>query len=129
MHLWEAKHPYYAQEGNYFDNGCHERYARWEDFFEEEGDANINMNLVYRFDWKILTADDVDEGANFDFDQLCLYFVEQRRARLRSVEIRIERKDRERVEPLVLKYLRPRLQRLLEIWSPLSGVFPSAEEA
>ncbi len=121
--LWDAKHPYYAQEGDYF-----ERYARWEDFFEEEGDANINMNLVYRFDWKVLTADDLDEGANFDFDQLCLYFVEQRRARLRSVEIRIERKDRERVEPLVAEYLRPRLQRLLEIWSPLSGVFPSAAE-
>lgn len=50
-HLWEIDHPYYCNEGNYFSVGCGEHYNRWQDFIDEQGDNDLDMNLVFRFDW------------------------------------------------------------------------------
>lgn len=49
-HLWEVDHPYYCSEGNYFERGCHAAYSRWQDFIAEQGDCDLDMNLVFRFD-------------------------------------------------------------------------------
>ena len=52
-HLWEIKHPYYCNEGNYFAReSCCTEYGSWADFMEEGGDSDFDMNLVFRWDWR-----------------------------------------------------------------------------
>jgi NTP pyrophosphatase (non-canonical NTP hydrolase) len=43
-HLWEVKHPYYATEGNYFDNDCHVDFDSWADF-KEEGSLDADRDM------------------------------------------------------------------------------------
>jgi hypothetical protein len=106
--LWEAKHPYAACEGNYFSSECHSHHETWAEFLEEEGNSDLDMNLVYRWDWRV--ADEVEPG-----DVLELYFIGQRKAVARSVYVNVKKSD----EPAVRAWLQPRLQRLLELWAPM----------
>lgn len=116
-HLWESNHPYYSTEGNYFSNDCHARYESWHDFYDDQGNDDIDLNLVYRWDWR--------EGEDWEIPQgkarLMLYFVGQRKALHRSAEIEVSRGDEEQI----LAYLRPRFARLIENWLPI--LLPAAE--
>jgi hypothetical protein len=49
-HLWEVDHSYYCSDQNYFSADCHQEFECWADFLEEESDADLDMNLVFRFD-------------------------------------------------------------------------------
>ena len=51
-HLWEVDHPFYCNEGNYYADGCGSECASWADFIASMGDADLDMNLLFRFDWK-----------------------------------------------------------------------------
>ena len=51
-HLWEVEHPYYCNEGNYYQNGCGQEYSTFAEFMESEGDSDIDYNLLFRWDWK-----------------------------------------------------------------------------
>ena len=118
-HLWEVKHPYYANEGNYYSNECHAPYKSWAEFIEAEGDADIDYNLVYRWDWR--EGEDWGAGAytgddNYRNGLLFVFFIGQRKALARSAEVQVCRAD----EPAVIEYLKPRLARLMEIWEPLA---------
>ena len=112
LHLWEVEHPYYAAEGNYALKDCHETYESWASFAEAEGDADLDYNLVYRWDW-----DAADESDPEDADTLKIYFMGQRKALCRSVDVGVTKADEEAVRA----YLMPRWKRLQELWAPLSG--------
>ena len=43
-------HDYYASDSNYYSNDATGHYNTWADFYEEFKDADIDMNLVYRWD-------------------------------------------------------------------------------
>lgn len=111
-HLWEVEHPYYAAEGNYFDGNCHQEYRGWLSFLAAEGDADIDMNLVYRWDWD-------KDGATLG--TLKLFFIGQRKAIARSVAVTVTDEE----EPAVRAWLEPRLRRLMELWAPME--VPPAE--
>lgn len=117
--LWTFKHPYYAQEGNYFSKDCHQTYESFDAFLEAEGDVNIDYNLLYRWDWHRRDIDPEYEDAGDKRDEILFFFIGQRKAIARSVSVRVEPADRDRVEPLMREYLEPRLKRLLELWAPL----------
>lgn len=123
-HLWEAEHPYYAAEGNYYASGHHAVFDSVESFIADEGPADIDMNLVYRWDWQPFDREPEDPA---EYDTLSIYFIGQRKAKARSAEVRIDPKDRERVEPMVRAYLAPRLARLLEIWAPMVPLLDAKE--
>lgn len=109
-HLWEVDHPYYCASGNFYAprRDCFERYESWASFFAEEGDADLDQNLVFRFDW--LKEDPATEKG-----VLSLFIVGQSKALLRSVEIDVTDAD----EPAVIAYLTPRLELLARLWAPL----------
>ena len=113
LRLWEVKHPYYAEEGNYAMKDCHVEYGSWADFVEEEGDSDLDYNLVYRWDWRLPDADDEEPC-----EVLKIYFMGQRKALCRSVEVAVTKADEEAVRA----YLLPRWEKLRELWAPLSGV-------
>ncbi|MBB6306284.1 hypothetical protein [Xanthobacter tagetidis] len=128
-HLWEVEHPYYCNEGNYYAPGNDQpnaEYKTFSAFLAGEGDADMDMNLLFRFDWS------EDDGMAFNGDpyyrngKLLLFWMGQRKGLYRWTEIEVCRAD----EPAVIEFLRPRLAHLLRLWEPLTPTpeAPNAED-
>lgn len=121
IHLW-AKHRYYCADGCYFAkrSECHIDYETWEDFIAEQGDADWDYNLLYRFDW--MAKDEEKESYEpVDLDTrdgvLKLYFMGQRKAYPRSVHVQVCAGDEDKVRA----YITPRFEFLKSLWAPLEG--------
>ncbi|MBC8425105.1 hypothetical protein H8E07_13360 [bacterium] len=103
-----SEHPYYCTDGYYFARGeqCHREWASWSDFIEAFGDADIDMNLVWRWDWNKPDEDDPRP------ETLDLFMMHQRKALPFSHSIRVEPED----EPAVRAYLEKHWATLNEMW-------------
>lgn len=119
--LWEAKHPYYCNEGNYYANGNNQpcaKYPSWADFVSSEGDADLDYNLLFRWDWE----EGDGEESNFTGDiyyrngRLLLFWMGQRKGLYRWSEVSVCRAD----EDAVRAWLRPRFDHLLSLWAPIA---------
>jgi len=130
-HLWEVRHPYYCNEGNYYAPGCDqptETYKTFSEFLAEEGDTDADMNLLFRFDWR--EGGDWGHGAAFNGDLyyrngvLLLFWMLQRKGLYWWTKVEVCRAD----EPSVIEFLRPRLAHLLRLWEPLTHA-PEAPDA
>lgn len=119
MKLWEADHPYYMTEGNYFSNDCHTEWASLGLFLEVFGNADIDRNLVFRWDWREGKDWDLPEYNGSDADRafdLMLQMIQQRKASLVSHRIKVCRND----EPAARAYLEKHAERNSENWEPIS---------
>lgn len=121
-HLWEVDHAYYCNQGNYYAPGSDQpvaRYKSWAEFEEERGDGDLDMNLVFRWDWN--EGEDHDLAA-FNGDiyyrngQLLLYYMGQRKGLYRWVEIEVCRADEDQVRA----WLQVRFDYLMHLWAPLA---------
>jgi hypothetical protein len=116
-HLWEVDHPYYCNEGNHFARESVEStYRSWAAFLSEEGDCDMDYNLLFRWDW---TEDDDRPHTGDDYyrnGQLKLFWMGQRKGLYRYSIVEVCRAD----EPAVIEWLRPRLAHLLSLWEPLA---------
>jgi hypothetical protein len=110
--LWEVEHPYYCSPQSYTENGTDESFDSWREFFDEYGDSDFDMNLVFRFDWK---SADPDDGR--DTDVLEVFFMQQRRGRFVPVTIAVSRDD----EPAARAWLRERYDHLKRLWTPFEA--------
>lgn len=112
-HLWEIDHPYYMTEGCYYSNECHSEHETWEDFFAEMGDADIDYNLVIRWDWRM----GEDWGVEGKEGELLIQTFQQRKARpwshcITGIKFTDEQK--------VIEYLKPHWERLKQNWEGIS---------
>lgn len=123
--LWDQGHAYYCAESNFYARGDQQPFQAYKslaDFLAEEGDADLDWNLVFRWDWK--EEDDDDGGSSYNGDpnyrngKLLLFIMNQRKGLYRWVSVEVCRAD----EPAVIEYLRPRWEHLQKLWAPLSGV-------
>lgn len=105
-HLWEYDHPYYCSEGHYA-----EEFSSWEAFLDEMGDSDMDLNLLFRWDW---IHDDEDGAEN---DTLFLFFMQQRKGKF--VVIRVAMQDTD--EDSVKTFLQARWAHLTELWMPFGG--------
>lgn len=114
--LWEIDHPYCAMQGNYFSNDYHVEYASWAEFIEEQGGSDLDMNLVYRWDWQVPDPDDYEiPGETMRAETLDLFYVGQRKALHRSVSVEVQRED----EPAIREWLTVRAEHMRRVWEPL----------
>lgn len=118
QHLWEVKHSYYCNEGNYYSNDCGTEYRSFADFLEEMGAADKDYNLLFRWDW--VENDDEDAPAwngdvNYRNGVLKLFYMQQRKGRYTYCTVEVCRAD----EPVVIEFLKPHRDYLLSLWSPL----------
>ncbi|MFE0088818.1 hypothetical protein [Streptomyces sp. NPDC059016] len=120
-HLWEIDHPYYANEGNYYEAGHHNLVSSWDEFTTTTWfDGDRDLNLLYRWDWR-KPGHHEWTGA----ETLLLFFMLQRKAICCSVEIRVTEAD----EPRVRWFLEDCAQTMRAIWEPIAVSPPGAEEA
>ncbi|MFY7925850.1 MAG: hypothetical protein ACOVN5_08560 [Aquidulcibacter sp.] len=118
-HLWEIKHPYYISEAP----DAHQYWKTWGEFIADEADADMDYNLVYRFDWLEGSGWDLGDYNGDDYyrhAELWIGFVSQRKAFCRTACIAVCRAD----EHAIIEYLKPRLAHLLELWVPLEPETP-----
>lgn len=125
-HLWEVGHPYYCNESNYYAPGNDQPFARYKsfaDFMAEEGDSDMDYNLLFRFDWTEECYDEEGEerppfngDVNYRNGELKLFWMGQRKGLYRWTVVEVCRAD----EPAVIEFLRPRLAYLLSLWAPLA---------
>src|SRR5262245_59830993 len=116
--LWEGKHPYYCNDGNYYAPGNDQpvcRYESWKDFFQSEGDSDPDMNLLFRWDWR--EADPEGNEWGNERDTLMLFWMGQRKGLYRWTEVTVEKAD----APAVRDWLKTRWQHLATLWAPVSA--------
>lgn len=117
-HLWEVDHAYYCNDGNYYARDCGSEHKSWGEFIAEEGDADLDMNLVFRWDWKEGEDQGLGEYTGDDYyrhARLHLYFMGQRKGAFRYSIVEVCRAD----EPAIIAYLQPRLDHLMSLWAPM----------
>ena len=127
-HLWEVCHPYYCNEGNYFNNDCGSEFKCWQDFYAEMGDSDMDMNLLFRWDWQehdgegnfTFTGDD-----NYRNGKLKLFWMGQRKGLYQYHIVDVCRAD----EPLVREFLQSRWLHLQSLWLPLEAASASKDGA
>lgn len=132
-HLWEVDHHYYCNESNYYAPGynqpmCH--YSSWEDFIENEGDNDFDMNLLFRWDWKEGTEEYLEEQEydknyflpkpyngddSYKNGKLFLFWMGQRKGLYRWTTIEVCRDD----EQKIVEFLKPRFKHLMSLWDPI----------
>ena len=116
MHIWEIDHPYYCNEGNYYarESVCSE-YKRWQDFLEEYKDADLDLNLIFRFDW-VEEEDSYTGDDNYRNGKLKIFWMGQRKGLYRYSIVEVCRAD----ELSVIQFLKPRWEHLRLLWEPIS---------
>jgi hypothetical protein len=125
-HLWEVDHPYYCNLSNYYATGRDKDYREYDsftDFLAEEGDADMEYNLVFRWDWKEGDPEE-DDGEmplpytgddNYRNGKLYLFIMQQRKGLYEWIEVEVCRAD----ESAVIAYLAPRWEHMKKLWSPV----------
>ena len=119
-HLWEYDHPYYCNEGNYLARplehpDCWQRYDSWQEFHAEWGDTDPDLNLVFRWDWRAWHLEWPEDYPDTENHVLMLFFMLQRKAFNKSIEITVTEAD----EPAVREWLQKRAETMAAIWQPL----------
>lgn len=122
-HLWEVKHPYYCEEGQYFGNQSeyktiHE-FKSWVEFIAEMGDSDMDFNLLFRWDWQ--EGEDYDLApfngdVNYRNGRLLMFFMHQRKGFHSTSIVEVCRSD----EAAIKAFLLPRLTHLKSLWEPLT---------
>ena len=109
-------HDYYASGSNYYSNDATQYYNTWADFYDEFHDADIDMNLVYR--WDIYQR----EHSKRYYMQIII--IAQRKGIYMPIHIDyIDKID----VPQIIEFMKPHFKKLLSIWEPLSGEFLKSE--
>lgn len=121
-HLWEQKHPFYCAGGN-----IHE-YLSWEEWLKEHYDADVDMNLIFRWDWEdpgvFRNSENYEpdwKGADMGLGLLTFQVMQQRRSSHKTYIIYgMKHEDEDSVREVLLKHW----DKMCKIWSPLSIDLP-----
>ena len=108
-----VKHDYYCHTNNYYSNDAGGTFNTWEDFYEEYHDADMDYNLVFRWDIK-----EYEEGEGSEGYCMEIFIIAQRKGIF--VPITIEKIEESNV-PENIKFLQLFKDKLNNNWSPLTG--------
>lgn len=108
-----VEHSYYCSESNFYSNEAAMRYGTMSAFLDAFEDADIDMNMCFRWD---VHAPEADSGR--DCYSASVFLMQQRKGRFVPVSIaEIVESDVERFE----KYLRAHHDYLIDLWNPISA--------
>lgn len=108
-------HPYYCSDSNYFSGEANQEYETMTEFLAEYSDADIDMNLIFRWDIK-----PVDEELSKITSRYYAYvfIIKQRKGIFSPIWIKsINEEEAILFEELVKKHW----EKLRQIWEPISN--------
>lgn len=104
-----VQHPYYASDSNYYSNDASITYDTMGDFLAEFGEADIDMNLIYR--WDVKKNEDEDDKYYAQ-----IFIIMQRKGIYTPIMVKdFKQKDVAAFVALIQKHK----AKLLEIWKPI----------
>ena len=109
--LASCKHPYYCSGSNYYSNEASQRYETATEFLDDWEEADVDMNLVFR--WDIMPRG--ENGA--DSGRYCaeIFIMMQRKGIFKPIGIaHINEAEAVRLE----KYLAKHLETIKALWAP-----------
>ncbi|AGN30238.1 hypothetical protein VPFG_00239 [Vibrio phage nt-1] len=107
-------HPYYCSDSNYYSNDAGCSFETATDFLEEFNDADIDMNLVFRWDVKPhLDAETEEVTDKFYAD---VFMIHQRKGIFAPYHIESITEDE---ASSFAEYLRRHKEALTKLWEPL----------
>ena len=124
IHLWETDHPYYGPEGIAGSQvNSHHLWPSWEAFYEEFGNNDVDMNLVWRWDWGHHEYESNDNPLfGKPEDTLNIYMVQPRKSRFAHHQIAVVTED----EPAIYAYLAKHWETVQKLWAPFTAPSTSA---
>ena len=115
-----AEHPYYCAMQNFYSNDAYTEFESWADFVDEMGGMDLDLNHVFRWDWR--TGDDwIEDG---ECEELQLAMMHQRKGRYWPIVVKITPED----EPAVRAYLERHWRTVQANWAPISRAHPPRAE-
>lgn len=109
-------HDYYCHDLNYYSNDAHQRYGTWEEFYAEYKNADVDMNLCFRWDVEEIMLGEDEEKPTGRY-RMKIYIIQQRKGKFIPVEIGSILE--ENVDE-IFNYLTIHWEKLNLIWKPLS---------
>jgi len=101
-------HDYYCSDNNYHSSSAGDKWNNFQDFYEEYKDADIDMNLIFRWDIK-----ETEEGGHY----MEIFIIHQRKGIFAPHFIEnVTENDFEDIKSL----LQPHLDKLSKIWMPFT---------
>lgn len=118
-----VEHSYYCSESNYFANrsdGGPIEYGSWSRFLDEFDRADIDLNMVFRWDWKRFDPQDYTEEdmPKDQRDTLQICMMHQRKGKYCSYLVRVTDADADDVQAFLKKHW----EYLKSIWEPISSM-------
>ena len=110
-----ADHDYYCSDNSCYRLNFETNYKTFKDFYNEMGNADCDMNLVFRFDIKQKDTD-ITDSENPEY-YMEIFMVHQRKGRF--VPFYIENVYEEDFE-LLKEYLEKKYLKIQQIWNPFS---------
>lgn len=110
-----VEHDYYCSDSAYHNLGFETNYKNFRAFYEEMGNSDEDMNLVFRFDVKTRDENEIEEDTSRYYMEI--FIVHQRKGRF--VPFFIENVYEIDFE-LIRDYLEKRFAKIKQIWSPFS---------
>lgn len=104
-----VNHPYYCSDNNYYSREPENEWDTMTEFLDEFEDADIDMNLVFR--WDIHAPDEGEKEYHGE-----IFIMHQRKGIFAPHRIKLVTENE--VDRLVA-FLQKHFDRLNEIWSPL----------
>lgn len=110
-----VNHPYYCSDSNYYSNEPFQNYDTMTDFLEDFEDADIDMNLCFRWDIKQNLDDDENPTGGYCAE---VFLMLQRKGIFKPCIIdSVSEEEAERFKA----YAKLHWQTLAAIWNPISG--------
>ena len=108
-----VSHCYYCESNNFYSNDPNEIFDTFKDFYEKYHDADIDMNMPFRFD---IYEPNAEYGqTNYSMK---IFIMQQSHGIFKPIEINeVEEND----VPQILEYLEKAWGYLREIWGPISN--------
>lgn len=114
-----VKHPYYCSDSNYYSNEPFQNYETMTDFLENFEDADIDMNLCFRWDIKQKLDDDENPTGEYCAE---VFLLLQRKGIFKPCIIdSVSDGEAERFKD----YAKMHWETIKAIWNPISGEAPN----
>jgi hypothetical protein len=108
--LISYNHQYYCNNSNYYSNEPNEYYETVTDFLDVFEDADIDMNLIFRWDIKLKE----DSEKNYYVE---IFIIQQRKGIFKPIYIKsITEEEAKRLELLLAKHF----EVLKNLWKPFN---------
>jgi len=110
-----VKHPYYCSDSNWYSNDANEKYSNMTEFLNAWEDADVDMNLCFRWD---ITADD-EESEKAGRYKAEVFIMIQRKGIFKPMYI----ESVNEIEAIRFEaYAKKHWETVVKLWNPLSNV-------